>query len=379
MRVVLAPDKFKGSLSAVDVARHLADGLLRADPGLDLALVPVGDGGDGTLDAFLAQGYQLRRTTVTGSLGAPRTARYAVRGNEAVIELAEADGLRHVDPTRREPTRATSRGVGELVVAALDEGCRSIVLGLGGSANTDGGAGMVQAFGGRLVDGEGHEPAPGGGALTGLVALDLSGLDSRLADTEVVVATDVDNPLLGPHGAAPVYAPQKGATPDQVRELERGLATWARVVADTTGQDHAMEAGAGAAGGVGFAALAFLRPDVRPGIDVVLETLGFEGMLDGANAVVTGEGSLDSQSLRGKAPVGVATTATRHGVATLAVAGRSLLTVDEAASAGLRAVLALTDIEPDVTVCMRDAGRLLEELGPDLLRRLGEHATGHPA
>jgi glycerate kinase len=259
----------------------------------------------------------------------------------------------------------------------MDAGCRRILLGLGGSASTDGGAGMLQALGAKLLDAEGHELAPGGAALAGLARIDLKGLDPRLADAVFVVATDVDNPLLGPHGAAAVFAPQKGATPDDVDVLERGLSRWADVVEAATGRRLAATPGAGAAGGVGFAAIAYLDPQVRPGIEVVLEALGFDDVLVGADAVVTGEGSLDQQSLSGKAPIGVAAAAASHGVPVLAVAGRTTLDPHQARGAGLSAVLALTDLEPDLTICIKEAGRLLEELAPELLRVLDAQVAGH--
>ncbi len=373
--VVVAPDKFKGSLSGPEVAMHLAAGLLRTAPQLTIAQAPVGDGGEGTLDAFLAQGYEARKVTVTGSLGDPRRAIFAVKGDQAVIELAEADGLRHLDPTARQPLIATSRGFGELILEALNAGCQRLLLGLGGSANTDGGAGMMQALGVRLLDRGGGELPPGGAALSRLERIDLSGTDPRLGAVEVVVASDVNNPLLGPDGAASVYAPQKGATPDDVRVLEHGLANWAHIVRATTGRDSAGQPAAGAAGGVGFGVLSFLHPVIRPGIEVVLEVLGFDGLLDGASVVITGEGSLDRQSLRGKAPVGVANAAARRGLPTVAVAGMSQLDPEEAQAAGFVAVLALADREPDLEVCIRDAGRLLEELGPDLYRAITENVV----
>ena len=368
MRVLLAPDKFKGSLSALDVARHLAAGLQASSPDVEVTLAPVADGGDGTLDALVPHGFTVRTTTVTGSLGTPRLASYGVRANTAVIELAEADGLRHLSPGQLKPLEATSYGVGELIRAALDDGCRHLILGLGGSANTDGGAGMLHALGLRLLDENGRDLAQGGVNLRGLARIDATGLDPRLTEAVVVIASDVDNPLLGPTGAAAVYSPQKGASPDDISVLEAGLRRWAEVVSATTGQDLSNHPGAGAAGGVGFGALTFLHATLRPGIELVLDLIDFDDLLTGAALVVTGEGSLDEQSLSGKAPVGVAAAAAKRDIPTVAVAGRSRLTAEQITTAGFSAVYTLLDYEPDVAVCLAEAGRLLEELAVDILR-----------
>lgn len=360
--IVVAPDKFKGSLTAHEVATHVAAGLRRARPAIDVRLAPVADGGDGTLEAVAAHGYELVPAVVAGPTGVPVQACYARRGTAAVVELAEASGLRRLRSGRLDPLHATSRGTGELVHAALDAGCTEIVVGLGGSACTDGGAGMLQALGVRLLDDDGRELGCGGAALAALDRVDLDGLDPRVRAVRIVLASDVDNPLLGPKGAAAVYGPQKGATGEQVVMLDGALGRLARAVAAATGADLAQSPGAGAAGGVGFAALAVLGATMRPGIELILELIEFDAVLPGARLVVTGEGSLDRQSLHGKAPVGVATAAARHGLDTIAVAGRCALPVDELRSGGLRAAYPLTSLEPDPSVCMRDAGRLLEEL-----------------
>ncbi len=236
------------------------------------------------------------------------------------------------------------------------------MLGIGGSASTDGGAGLVQALGARLLDVEGRDVGPGGAALSGVASLELSGLHPALREAEVVVASDVDNPLLGPRGAAAVYGPQKGASPADVAELDAALARWARAVHVATGVDATDRPGAGAAGGVGFAALAVLGATLRPGIDLVLDLVGFRAAVPAADLVITGEGSLDEQTLHGKAPAGVAAAARAAGVPAIAVAGRSLLTPADLAPTGIRAVYALTDIEPDPARCMREAGPLLERL-----------------
>jgi glycerate 2-kinase len=367
--VVIAPDKFKGSLTAPEVAERVAAGLHRFRPGLPVRLVPIADGGDGTLEAVAACGYELVPVRVAGPTGVPIEAAFGLRDDTAVVELAEASGLRRLPGGRLDPMGASSRGTGDLVLAALNLGCDEIIIGLGGSACTDGGAGMLQALGARLLDRHGRDIGPGGGALRSLERLDLSTLDPRLSRTRITLAGDVDNPLLGPRGAAAVYAPQKGATAAQVRDLDLALGHWAQVVGRVTGTAMSAVPGAGAAGGVAFAALSVLDAALRPGIELILDLINFEDLLPGANLVITGEGSLDRQSLNGKAPVGVAAAAARHGVPTVAVAGRSTLTDGELKAGRLIAAYALTSIEADPAVCVADAGRLLEELVATVLAR----------
>jgi len=375
-RVLLAPDKFKGSLSAGEVAAHLAAGLRRALPDVVVDELPVADGGEGTLEAALAAGYAAVDLVATGPLGEPAPARYARRGTTAVVEMAAVTGLAMVTPTPGSALAATSRGLGEVIAHALDAGAREIVVGVGGSASTDGGAGMLAALGARLTSGAG-DLADGGGHLHELVDVDLSRLHPALADTEVVLASDVDNPLLGEHGAAAVYGPQKGADAATVAELELGLATWVDVLATvgvTGARGYADAPGAGAAGGVGFACL-LLGAERRPGVDEVLALTRFTDRLAGVDLVVTGEGSLDRQSLHGKTPVGVAAAAAAAGVPTVAVCGRTTLGPDEAAAAGIAAVHALTDVEPDVARCIAGAGPLLESLAARLAAHLPAPTT----
>lgn len=357
---MIAPDKFKGSLTALEVGDAVCRGLRRVRTDLDAVVVPVADGGDGTLAAAVAAGYEAVPVSATGPVGDRISTAYARRGRTAVVELADVSGLARLPSGRLRPLIATSRGTGDVIAAALDAGCRRVVLGIGGSACTDGGAGMVQALGARLLDADGKEVGPGGAALTGVARVDLAPLRERLTGVEVVVACDVDNPLTGPHGAAHVYGPQKGAGPEEVRLLDRALGHWADTIADAAGEDLRAESGAGAAGGVGFAALALLGAGMRPGIELVLDLTGFHDHVRGACLVVTGEGSLDEQSLRGKAPVGVASAARTHGVPVLAVCGRSTLSAEQLRSAGIDAVYALADVEPDPARSMAAAAELLE-------------------
>ncbi|MDX6351814.1 MAG: glycerate 2-kinase [Streptomyces sp.] len=363
LRVLIAADKFKGSLTAVQVAERVAAGLRAVVPGVTVESVPVADGGDGTVDAAVAAGFERREVTVTGPLGEPVTASYALRDETAVVEMAEASGLRHLPAGTFAPLTATTYGTGELLRAALDAGARSIVLGVGGSATNDGGAGMLVALGARLLDADGAPVAPGGGGLAALATADLTTLDPRLADTEVVLASDVDNPLLGPKGAAAIYGPQKGASPEDVAALDAALGRYAEVL----GAESAAEApGAGAAGGIGFGALVGLRATFRPGVQVLLDMLGFADALGRADLVITGEGSLDEQTLHGKAPAGVATAARARGLEVIAVCGRLALTPGALGSAGIRRAYALTDLEPDPARCMAEAGPLLERLAAQI-------------
>lgn len=360
--VVVAPDKFKGSLGAAGVALAVADGLRAAVPGLDAREHPVADGGDGTVEAALSAGFARKQVRCTGPTGEALTAALAVRDQVAVVELAEASGLRRLPAGRLAATTATSRGTGELIAAALDLGCRRVVLGLGGSACTDGGAGMVQALGGRLLDAASADLSMGGAALADLDRLDLSGFDPRVAGAEFVVASDVDNPLLGPHGAAAVYGPQKGASAAEVALLDAALARWSVVAGAATGVDAAGVPGVGAAGGVGFAAVVFLGAELRSGIEYLLDLLDVRAALPGARLVVTGEGSLDEQTLRGKAPAGVAAAARAAGVPAVAVAGRNTLPAGVLAAAGIAKAYTLSDLEADPERSMREPVPLLRRL-----------------
>ncbi|MDQ2813026.1 MAG: glycerate kinase [Actinomycetota bacterium] len=361
--VLIAPDKFKGTLTAAQVAAHVAAGLDRACPGLTYVQVPVADGGDGTVDAAQAAGYRRVELEVRGPAGQATRAAFAVRGRTVIIESAQACGLSKLPGGVPAPLTATSHGAGELISAASRMGAGPIVVGLGGVACTDGGAGLVTALGARLLDESGAELPPGGAALARLHRIDLSGLQD-LSGTEVIAATDVDNPLLGERGAAAVYGPQKGASAQDVTSLENGLRRWSDVAEGTLGRRVRDEPGAGAAGGLGFALLAFLGATTRPGIELMLDLISFAGHLRGARLVITGEGALDRQTLHGKAPAGVAraTAAAAPGVPVVAVAGMCSLTTDQLRAVGISAAYALTDLEPDLVRCRERAGPLLADL-----------------
>ncbi len=367
--VVVAPDKFKGTLTAAQVAAHVAAGLGRACPGVETVQVPVADGGDGTVDAAEAAGYRRIEIGVRGPTGKAVTASFALLDGTAIIESAQACGLTRLPSGTPAPLTATSRGVGELILAAVRMRAKRIVLGLGGVACTDGGAGLVTALGGRLVDASGTELPPGGAALARLDHIDTSRLRD-LSGTEIVAATDVNNPLLGPRGAAAVYAPQKGASAQDVARLEEGLARWADVTEQSFGFVKRDEPGAGAAGGLGFAVLGFLGAAVQPGIELMLDLLAFGDRLRGARLVVTGEGALDEQTLHGKAPAGVAraVAAAVPDLPVVAVAGVCSLSPEQLRSAGIAQAYALADIEPDLTRCLEQPGPLLEDLAGHIAR-----------
>ncbi|MHB1190020.1 MAG: glycerate kinase [Armatimonadota bacterium] len=322
MKIVIAPDSFKGSLTASEVADAVAVGLLRAVPNAELDIVPLADGGEGTVEALVrAAGGQVRRMRVTGPLGEPVDAFYGLLNDgTAVVEMAAASGLPLVPVERRDPRVTTTYGTGELIRAALDAGCRRIILGIGGSATNDGGIGAMQALGASFRDADGREVGLGGRELARIRSIDLSGLDARIARTGIVVACDVDNPLTGPRGASAVFGPQKGATPDMVSELDAGLRNLAELMR-ALGKDVESAPGAGAAGGLGAAAMAFLSAEMRPGIDIVLEAVRFPERVRGAELIVTGEGRIDSQTLSGKTISGVLRVARCEGVPVLAIGG----------------------------------------------------------
>ncbi|MFH9087180.1 glycerate kinase [Streptomyces sp. NPDC017673] len=365
-RVLIAADKFKGSLTAVQVAERVTAGLRRVVPDLRVEALPVADGGDGTVDAAVAAGFERRQVRVAGPLGAEVTAAFALRDGTAVVEMAEASGLQRLPAGVFAPLTASTYGSGELLRAALDAGARTIVFGVGGSATTDGGAGMLSALGARFLTEEGEPVSPGGGGLADLARADLSGLDPRLSSVVLVLASDVDNPLTGPKGASAVYGPQKGASPDDVETLDAALTHFAKVLeaeaeAGSRAAEYAAAPGAGAAGGIGYGAL-LLGARFRPGIEVMLDVLGFAPALERASLVITGEGSLDEQTLHGKAPAGVAAAARAAGKEVVAVCGRLALPTEALLAAGISQAYPLTSVEPDVARCIADAGPILERV-----------------
>ncbi|WP_395312062.1 glycerate kinase [Mycobacterium sp. AMU20-3851] len=363
--VVVAPDKFKGSATAAEACAALAAGL-RQGSRRRIVEFPIADGGEGTVDMMIGRGFSPVRCTVPGPLQRPVTATYALRGGTAVIEAAAANGLALLGaggPTPTTARTACTLGVGALLRDALDRGARRIVLGVGGSATTDGGAGLLVGLGARLLDVHGDPLYPSADDLAHAHTVDLDRLDPRLRGVDLVVACDVDNPLTGPSGAAFVYGPQKGADPATTRILDAALSRWADIIARHTARDLREHPGVGAAGGLAFAMAAVLGARLTSGIDLLLDVGGFPEVVEGAALVLVGEGSLDGQSLHGKGPIGVARAARAQGIPVLAVAGRCTVGAAEAQAAGLEGVYTLAALEPDETSSMLNARALLHRIG----------------
>lgn len=371
MLVVVAPDSYKGSVSAIEVANAMERGVNRVFAEARVRKIPIADGGEGTVEALVAStGGTLNAVEVSGPLGDPVRAQWGVLGDDrtAVIEMAAASGLPLVARERLDPRHASSYGTGELIRAALDAGLRRIIIGIGGSATNDGGAGMAQALGVRFLDTMGQELAPGGAALAALASIDLSGIDPRLADSELIVACDVDNPLCGPRGASAVFGPQKGATPDMVAELDAALARFAVMAQHGTGRDVATQPGAGAAGGLGAGLLFFTPARLQPGVGIVLETVGFAEIVRTADFVITGEGRTDFQTAFGKAPVGVARVAKSFGVPVFCLSGGLGQGADDVLAQGIDAVLSICDRPLTLEECMREGSVLIGNAAERLCR-----------
>jgi glycerate kinase len=371
MKIVIAPDSFKDSLSAQGVADAIALGLTGVWPDAQLVKCPMADGGEGTVESILAacEG-QMRRTSVRGPLGTPVDAAWGwlPQSLTAIIEMAEASGLQLVAPGQRDACVSSTYGTGELIRAALDAGARRVILAIGGSATNDGGAGAMQALGVKLLDAREQTLAPGGLALAQLARIDLSELDPRLARVRFDIAADVNNPLCGPHGASAIFGPQKGASAAQVEQLDRALGHFADQCAQVLKSDVRDEPGSGAAGGLGFAAKAFLGAQFKAGVEVVAELVGLSEAVKGADLVITGEGRFDAQTLRGKTPFGVARIARQHGVPVIVIAG----TLGEGYQAlyehGIDAAFALTSGPMTLEQACTEAPRLLAERASDIAR-----------
>ena len=369
----VAVDSFKGSLTSIEAATCIEVGLKRAMPSACVRKIPVADGGEGTVQAIIeATGGRLITRRVSDPLGRPVRAAFGLdgEGRTAVIEMAAASGLALLKPSERNPMRTTTRGTGELILAALDRGVRKILIGIGGSATNDGGTGMARALGMRFLDARGRDLPEGGGALVRLAAIDTAGLDPRVAGLSVEVACDVDNPLAGPRGAARVYGPQKGATPAMIRTLDDGLRNLGHVIRRDLGVSILRTPGAGAAGGLGGGLMAFLGGTLRPGVDIVMEAVRLREKLRGCHLVITGEGRMDGQTLNGKTPSGVARVARELGIPVIAVAGCLGDDAHRVIDLGISAWLGAQKHDLDeagiaaegpalLTECAEQAGRLL--------------------
>ncbi len=356
MRILIAPDKFKGTLTAVEAAAAMAEGALRVYPEATVTTLPVADGGEGTLEAAVAAGFEEKLNAVVGPILKPVGAAWALKGTTAAIETAQASGYLLSEPTPENALHAHSYGCGQLIAAALDAGATELIIGLGGSAMSDAGTGALRALGLQLLDAHRNLVPLGGGSLGDVAAVDASGLDPRLGSVRIRMAVDVDNPLYGRNGAAHVFAPQKGADDDAVELLDSGLRNLASVVRSATGVDINVP-GAGAAGGFPSAFLAYTEAKIERGFDLIAELTGLHAALEVADLVITGEGSLDAQSLSGKAPIGVADAAHARGLPVVVVAGRIAVSAAELAAHGVVAAASATEVARSTEEAQRNAAR----------------------
>lgn len=373
MRVIVAPDSYKGSLSAVEVAKAIKKGILQIFQDAEIIEVPIADGGEGTVEALVvATGGRIVRETVKGPLGDPVESFWGILGDNriAVIEMAAASGLPLVPPEKRDPRNTSSYGTGELIKSALDNGFRKIIMGIGGSATNDGGAGMAQALGIRFLDSQKRELAPGGGDLSRLAEIDVNLLDPRLKESEIVVACDVDNPLYGPRGASAVYGPQKGATPKIVTELDNALRNFAEIAGKATGRYVADIPGAGAAGGMGAGLMLFTPAILRTGVEIVFEAVGLASLIRNADVVITGEGMTDYQTAFGKAPVGVGKLAKQFNKVAICISGSLGHGADDILEQGINAVVSIVPCPMTLDECMRSAEELVEKAAVRVARLL---------
>ena len=374
MKILLCPDSYKGSLSAIQVTEAMETGIRRVFQDAEIVRLPIADGGEGTVEALvMATEGEFRETEVCDPIGEPRLARWGIlgEGRTAVMEMAAASGLTWVPQEKRDPRQATTFGTGEMIRAALDEGLRHFIIGIGGSATNDGGVGMLRALGGRFLDREGQELPEGGGSLIDLDRIDLNGLDPRLAECRILIACDVDNPLCGPRGASAVYGPQKGATPEVVIELDAALSRYAQIARATTGRDIADLPGAGAAGGLGAGFLYFTQAELKPGVEIVLDAISFDHQVRESDWVLTGEGRTDFQTAFGKAPVGVAKRAAQVGVPTLCLSGSIGEGYQDVLVQGIHGVMSVVPC-PTMSLedCMEDASELVIRGSEQLARIL---------
>ena len=371
MSILIAPDSFKGSLTSAAAAEAMGRGVKRALPEADLTLLPLSDGGEGLVDSLVAaSGGRLLEYEVTGPLGTPVTAKLGLMGGgqTAVIEMAQASGLILVPRKKRNPLVTTTYGTGELIKQALELGCNHLIIGIGGSATNDGGMGMAQALGFRFLDGEGKSLGRGGGELARLARIDAGGRDSRLDQVTIEVACDVNNPLTGPQGAAHIYGPQKGATPQMVARLDQALAIYDRILQRDLGQNVGEVPGAGAAGGLGAGLMALLGGKLVSGIELVLDVLGFDEKVKGASLVLTGEGKFDAQSAYGKVPMGVACRAKSFGVPCVVVAGTVLPSADILHGKGVTAYFSILNRPMRLEDSIKDAAVLVENQTAEVVR-----------
>ena len=371
MKIVVAPDSFKGSVSALEAANAIEQGLRRVFPDAIIEKIPMADGGEGTVQSLVdATGGQIHTHRVVAPLENEVDAKFGILsdGDTAVIEMASASGLTLVPPDKRNPLRTTTYGTGQLIHAALEAGCRRLIIGIGGSATNDGGAGMAEALGVRLLDTNGKQISRGGGNLGQLASIDVTDLHPAIAETETVVACDVNNPLTGPDGASYVYGPQKGATPEMIEILDGHLVHFDLVLRRTLGQSFNDIPGAGAAGGLGAGLMAFLNAELRLGIDIMIDAVNLKERVQGASIVFTGEGQLDFQTAFGKTPVGVAKVAKAYDIPVIAIAGGIAEGAEAVYDAGIDAMLGIVQEPMSLENAVRDASRLIADTAEQAAR-----------
>ncbi|MGA2141267.1 MAG: glycerate kinase [Brevinematales bacterium] len=376
MKIVIAPDSFKGSLSALEAARAMKEGVLRACRDavagrLETEIVPMADGGEGTVEAVLSSaGGTVINADVTGPLGVKVRSFYGIlSGNRtAVIEMAAASGLTLAPEGLRDPMISTSYGTGELIINALDMGCRKLLIGIGGSATIDGGTGMLMALGAGFYDKTGREIPRGGGGLISIGRIDISGLDPRIQETEIVAACDVKNPLCGPFGAAAVFGPQKGAAPEVIPLLDEGLAHFAGKIHEFLKIEVKDIPGSGAAGGMGASLLAFLGAKIMPGIELIADATGLEEKIRNSDLILTGEGSTDSQTAFGKVPAGIGKIASKYGVPVICISGGIGEGAQTLCGSGIRALFGITGRPMDLSEAMKNAYELVSQTAENVIR-----------
>ncbi len=371
MKIIVAPDSYKGCLSALGVAQAMERGIVRVFPNAEVRKIPIADGGEGTVEALVAAtNGTLQQVEVTGPLGERVIAHWGILGDSqtAVIEMAAASGLPLVPTGKRNPRISTTYGTGELIRVVLDAGLRNIIIGIGGSATNDGGTGMARALGVRFLGGDGEELPDGGAALARLKHINVDGLDPRLSVSEITVACDVDNPLCGPRGASAVFGPQKGATPEMVAELDHALAHFSVIAEQATGRAVAELAGAGAAGGLGAGLMFFTPAKLKPGVDIVLEAVSFANVVSGAAFVITGEGHTDFQTAFGKAPVGVAKVAKQFNIPVFCLSGGIGEGAGDVLTQGIDAVMSICDRPLTLEACIGTGDTLIESASERLCR-----------
>lgn len=371
MKIVVAPDSFKGSVTALQAATAIEQGLRRVFPHAEIDKIPMADGGEGTVQSLVdATGGRIKTEHVIGPLGNEVDAEFGILadGETAVIEMAAASGLTLVPPDKRNPLHTTTYGTGQLILAALEVGCRRLIIGIGGSATNDGGAGMAEALGVQFLNTDGKTVERGGGGLGELTSIDIAELHPKISDTETVVACDVNNPLTGPKGASHVYGPQKGATPEMVKTLDAHLEHYDKVLTQTFGQSFNNIPGAGAAGGLGAGLMAFLNAELKLGVDIMIDTVKLKERMKGASLVFTGEGQLDFQTAFGKTPVGVAKVAKADKIPVIAIAGGIGEGANAVYDAGIDAMLGIVQAPMSLEDAVEDAPQLIADTAEQAAR-----------